>query len=455
MQTVNRVTDFNRLAELDIQHIVHPLTNLHDHQKPGPLIWDRGKDIYLYDPNGTRYLDAAAGMWNVNVGHGRAELAEAAAEQMRRLGYASSFGGFSNQPSIELAEHVARLAPGDLNTILFTAGGSDSNDSAFKLARLYWKEVGRPHKRTIIAHYMGYHGLTLATTQATGIPRYWEMIDPGVAGFAHVMPPYRYRHGQGLSNEEFVAKLIAGLEETIENVGAETVAALIAEPVMGTGGGIVPPDSYLPHVRKLCDRYDVLLIADEVITGFGRTGRWFAMEHWDVVPDIMTVAKGITSGYVPLGGIILSNRVRAPLYSDPKLTLMHGFTYTGHPVACAIGVRNLEIIEREGLVQRAARVGSHLVAGLAEVGERHDCVGQVRGLGMMAGVEFVLDRTSRAELAQPDWFAPKVSRAAMERGLLCRPMPGSDVLAFSPPLTAEKTDVDRICEILDASIAAV
>lgn len=455
MQAIDHTLDTDRLAELDVQHVVHPLTNLHAHQSSGPLIWDRGEGIYLYDTNGKQYIDAAAGMWNVNVGHGRQELAEVAAAQMSRLEYASSFGGASNQPSIELAEQITRLAPGDLNTVLFTAGGSESNDSAFKLARLYWKQHGLPEKRTIIGRYMGYHGLTLATTQATGIPRYWQLVDPGIPGFAHVSPPYAYRHADGLSDREFVNKLAAELEETIAELGANTIAAFIAEPIMGTGGVLVPPDGYFPRVREICDRHDILLIADEVITGFGRTGSWFAMEHWQVVPDIMTIAKGVSSGYLPLGGVIFSDRVREPLYADPALTFMHGFTYTGHPVACTVGVRNVEIIEREGLIERAARVGTYLIDRLRKIGDRYDCVGEVRGLGMMAGMEFVLDRATRAEAAPSDRIAAKVSRHALERGLICRPMPGSDVLAFSPPLIADERDVDRICEILDEAIAAV
>jgi 4-aminobutyrate--pyruvate transaminase len=455
MQTIERTTSSNRLGELDVRHVVHPLTNLHAHQAQGPIIWDRGEGIYLFDANGKRYIDAAAGMWNVNVGHGRKELAEVAAEQMGRLEYASSFGGASNQPSIELAERVARRAPGDLSTILFTAGGSEANDSAFKLARLYWKQRGQPRKRTIIGRHMGYHGLTLATTQATGIPRYWDLVEPGVDGFAHLSPPYHYRHGQGLDESEFVDRLATEFEETIERLGGDTIAAFIAEPIMGTGGVIVPPDDYFPRVRDICDRHEILLIADEVITGFGRTGTWFAMEQWQVVPDIMTVAKGITSGYLPLGGLIFSERVRDPIYGDPELTFMHGFTYTGHPVACAVGVRNVDIIEREGLVERAARVGPYLIKRLREVGERHECVGEVRGLGMMAGMEFVLDRATRAEAAPADRIAPKISRQALGLGLICRPMPGSDVLAFSPPLIADEGDVDRICEMLDAAIAAV
>jgi 4-aminobutyrate--pyruvate transaminase len=455
MQTVERATTRDRLAAMDIEHVIHPLTNLHAHQTQGPLIWDRGEGIYLYDTNGKEYIDAAAGMWNVNVGHGRAELAEVAAAQMGRLEYASSFGGASNRPSIELAEMVAGLAPGDLNTILFTAGGSESNDSAFKMARLYWKQRGLPTKRTIIARHMGYHGLTLATTQATGIPRYWEMVEPGVEGFVLVSPPYSYRYGEGLTDDAFVDFLANELEETIARLGPEHVAAFIAEPIMGTGGVLVPPPGYFPRLRAICDRYDVLLIADEVITGFGRTGTWFAMQQWDVVPDIMTVAKGISSGYLPLGGVLFSDRVREALYADPALTFMHGFTYTGHPVSCAVAVRNIEILAREGLVPRAARVGDYFLAQLGEIGARHACIGEVRGMGMMAGVEFVLDRATRAEPSQADRLAPSVSRAALKRGLICRPMPGSDVVIFSPPLIAQESDVDLICERFDAAIAAV
>lgn len=455
MQTIVHRTEQDRLADLDIRHVIHPLTNLHAHKVLGPLVWDRGEGIHLYDSNGKRYIDAAAGMWNVNVGHGRAELAEVAAAQMGKLAYASSFGGASNAPSIELAHRVASLTPGDLDTVFFTAGGSEANDSAFKLARLYWKQRGQPTKRTIIGRYMGYHGLTLATTQATGIPRYWDLVEPGVEGFIHVNPPYYYRDGDGLSEAEFVDKLAAELEETISRVGADTIAALIAEPIMGTGGVIDPPDAYFPRIRDICDRHDILLIADEVITGFGRTGTWFGMEQWDVVPDIMTVAKGISSGYVPLGGVILSERVRSPLYDDPELTLMHGFTYTGHPVACAVAVRNIEILEREELVGRSARVGPYFLARLQEIARRHDSVGEVRGRGMMIGVEFVLDRSSRAEAEIGDRIAPKVSRAALSRGLICRPMPGSDVLTFSPPLIAEEVDVDRICDILDEALTSL
>jgi 4-aminobutyrate--pyruvate transaminase len=455
MQTIVRPTRQDQLADLDIRHVLHPLTNLNAHRVQGPLIWERAEGIELIDADGNRYIDGSAGMWNVNVGYGRTELAEVAAQQMSTLPYATTFGGAANAPSIELAARIAALTPGDLDTVFFAGGGSEANDSAFKLARVYWKQLGQPRKRTIIARYMGYHGLTLAATQATGIPRYWDLVEPGVDGFTHVSAPYSFRNGYGLSEEEFVDNLVAELEATIESAGAETIAAMIAEPIMGTGGVIVPPDSYFPRVREILDRYDILLIADEVITGFGRTGTWFGLEQWGVVPDMMTIAKGVTSGYLPLGGVVLSDKVRAPFYDDPSLTLMHGFTYSGHPVACAVGVRNLDIFEREGLVAQSARVGPYFLEQLQALAADYENIGEVRGRGMMIGVEFLVDPETREEVPVSDRLAPKVSKAALGHGLVARLMPGSDVLAFSPPLIATEADVDRIVERFNAALSEV
>lgn len=455
MQTIVRPTRQDQLADLDIRHVLHPLTNLHSHRVQGPLIWDRAEGIELIDADGNRYIDGSAGMWNVNVGYGRTELAEVAAEQMARLPYATSFGGAANAPSIELAAKIASLTPGDLDTVFFAGGGSEANDSAFKLARVYWKQIGQPRKRTIIGRYMGYHGLTLAATQATGIPRYWDLVEPGVDGFTHVSAPYSFRNGWGMSEAEFVDSLIGELEATIEAAGAETIAAMIAEPIMGTGGVIVPPDSYFPRVREVLDRNNILLIADEVITGFGRTGTWFGVEQWGIVPDMMTIAKGVTSGYQPLGGVVLSEKVRAPFYDDPSLTLMHGFTYSGHPVACAVGVRNLDIFEREGLVAQSARVGPYFLDQLQSLAANYENIGEVRGRGMMIGIEFLVDPVTRTEPAVSDRLAPRVSKAALGHGLVARLMPGSDVLAFSPSLIATESDVDRIVERLDAALAEV
>jgi putrescine aminotransferase len=456
MQTVVRQTEAERLSDLDVRHVLHGLTQLNAHRVQGPIIWERGEGIYLYDVDGNQYIDSAAGMWNVNIGHGRKELAEISAEQMSKLEYASTFGSASNRPSIELAAKVASLLPGDLNTVFFAGGGSEANDSAFKLARLYWHQLGRSSKRIILGRNMGYHGLTLATTQATGIKRYWDMVDVHDGGFTHVSAPYMYRDANGRSEEQFVNDLMDELEAKIASVGAENIAAMIAEPIMGTGGVIVPPDSYFPRLREILKANDILLIADEVITGFGRTGTWFGVQQWDLQPDLMTMAKGISSGYLPLAAVALSEEVRAPLYDDPNLWLMHGFTYSGHPVACAVAVRNLEIMEREELIPNSAKVGAYFKHQLEAFAADKPAIGEVRGRGLMLAIELVAPNAVRgADTPLADRLAPRISRAALAHGLVVRAMPGSDVLTFSPPLNITEAETDEIIARLDAAMRDV
>ena len=456
MQTVVRQTEAERLSDLDVRHVLHGLTHLNAHRVQGPIIWERGEGIYLFDVDGHQYIDSAAGMWNVNVGHGRKELADVSAAQMGKLEYASTFGSASNRPSIELAAKVASLLPGDLNTVFFAGGGSEANDSAFKLARLYWHQLGRSTKRIILGRNMGYHGLTLATTQATGIKRYWDMLDVHDGGFTHVSAPYMYRDANGRSETEFVNDLMDELEAKIAAVGAENIAAMIAEPIMGTGGVIVPPDSYFPRLTEILKANDILLIADEVITGFGRTGTWFGVQQWNVQPDLMTMAKGISSGYLPLAAVALSDEVRGPLYDDPNLWLMHGFTYSGHPVACAVAVRNLEIMEREDLIANSAQVGAYFEEQLQAFAADKPAIGEVRGRGLMLAMEM------KAPAAVPgtdtplaDRLAPRISRAALAHGLVVRAMPGSDVLTFSPPLNITTEETDEIITRLDAAMKDV
>ena len=456
MQTVVRQTEAERLSDLDVRHVLHGLTHLNAHRVQGPIIWERGEGIYLFDVDGHQYIDSAAGMWNVNVGHGRKELADVSAAQMGKLEYASTFGSASNRPSIELAAKVASLLPGDLNTVFFAGGGSEANDSAFKLARLYWHQLGRSTKRIILGRNMGYHGLTLATTQATGIKRYWDMLDVHDGGFTHVSAPYMYRDANGRSETEFVNDLMDELEAKIAAVGADNIAAMIAEPIMGTGGVIVPPDSYFPRLTEILKANDILLIADEVITGFGRTGTWFGVQQWNVQPDLMTMAKGISSGYLPLADVALSDEVRGPLYDDPNLWLMHGFTYSGHPVACAVAVRNLEIMEREDLIANSAQVGAYFEEQLRAFAADQPAIGEVRGRGLMLAMEM------KAPAAVPgtdtplaDRLAPRISRAALAHGLVVRAMPGSDVLTFSPPLNITTEETDEIITRLDAGMKDV
>jgi adenosylmethionine-8-amino-7-oxononanoate aminotransferase len=392
-----------------------------------------------------------AGLWNVNVGYGRAELAEVAYEQMKKLAFTSGFSGMTNLPSIQLADKLAGFAYEGLNTTMFTSGGSESNDSAFKTARYYWKRKGKPGKYKVIARKGAYHGVTLAATFATGLEKYHTKYGPAVEGFVQIPAPYPYRFEGELRAGETVGQAAARLlEEAILREGADTVAAFIAEPVMGVGGVIVPPDDYFPLVRVICDKYEVLFISDEVITGFGRTGEWFALKHWNVKPDILSFAKAITSGYAQLGGIQISDEIRETIESAAESeAYMHGYTYSGHAMACAVGLKNIEIMEREDYPRRARELGKRLFDGFSTLKE-FPFVGEVRGLGLIYGVEIVSNKETKA--ADPA-TAAKIFKAAQQRGLRTRPL--GNVLAFAPPLAINEEEVDEIVKRLGGAMDAV
>lgn len=416
-----------------------------------PLVIERGEGVWLYTTDGQKILDGMAGLWNVNAGYGREELAKAAYDQMKKLAFTSGFAGMTNLPSIQLADKLAGFAYEGLNTTMFTSGGSESNDSAFKTARYYWKRKGKPGKYKVIARKGSYHGVTLAGTFATGLEKYHTMFGPAVEGFVHIAAPNPYRFEGELKAGETVGQAAArALEEAILREDADTVAAFIAEPVMGVGGVIVPPDDYFPLVRAICDKYEVLFIADEVITGFGRTGEWFALKHWNVKPDIVSFAKAITSGYAQLGGIQISDEIRETMESAADAeAYMHGFTYSGHAMACAVGLKNLEIMEREKYPKRARELGKRLFAGLQTLRE-FPFVGDVRGLGLIYGVEIVSDKG--AKTADPA-MAMRIFKAAQERGLRSRPL--GNTLAFSPPLSINEDEVDEIVKRLGATMDSV
>lgn len=436
------------LLEQDRQHLLHPLHHPDAHNNP--LIIESGHGVWLRTVDGKEYIDGLAGLWNVLVGHGNTDLADAAREQMSRLAFCSNYIGSSNLPAIELSNKLAGFAYPDLNMTYFTSGGAEANESAFKTVRYYWKRNGKPNKIKIIARQDAYHGVTLATMSATGIAPFWPMFEPRVPNFLHIPAPNPYRFEGDLKEGETIGQAAArALEEAIVREGPDTVAAFIAEPVQGAGGIIVPPDDYFPRVREICDEYDVLFIADEVITGFGRTGDWFALRHWDVQPDIMSFAKGITSGYQPLGGIQVSDRIReAILSAPPKESWMHAYTYSGHPTCCAVALKNLEILEGEGMAERAGKMGERLLSGLHTLTE-FPCVGDVRGIGLMSAVEFVADRESKA----PAGIGDKIRRACLERGLFTRIK--GDIIMFAPPLIISEEEVDRILEILREAIMSV
>ncbi|HEX9017379.1 MAG TPA: aspartate aminotransferase family protein [Chloroflexota bacterium] len=444
--------DSQELLRMDLDHIIHPM---HDrgHNLNGPLIIASGKGATIVDVNGKEYLDAFAGLWCVNVGHGREELAEAAALQMRTIGYASGYAGSSTPPAIELAERLARMAPGDLTATFFTTGGAESNETAFKVARFFWKMSGKPFKTKIISRQRGYHGTTGAAMSATGMSQYWRYFDPVMAGFVHI-PTCHSLHcslpGCG-GGAECTLACANALEQAIQAEDPETVAAFIAEPVTGGGGVIVPPPGYFQRIREICDKYDVLLIADEVITGFGRTGKMFAQETFGFQADLMSFAKGVTSAYQPLGGVMLNERVHQVFRELPAgVTFSHAYTYAGHPVCCAVALKNLDIIEREGLAENAAAMGERLLGGLREL-ESLPMVAEVRGIGLMAAVELGADK--KGNPLPPEMGAgEKMRRHLLEHGVLTRVR--GDTLMMAPPLIVTADQVDFLVNAVGEAVKA-
>jgi putrescine aminotransferase len=440
----------SRLYELDRTHWLHPQGDLGAPAGTIPqVVFASGHGAMLTDVEGREYIDGMASLWNVNVGYGRAELADAAATQMKTLAFTSAYGGFGGAPTVELAARLAELAPGDLEVTFFASGGAEANDTAYKVARLFWKLRGEPERVNIISRIRDYHGLTYGATSATGLANFWKGFEPLAPGFLHAPAPDPYRYaGEGSAGEAYVK----ALEDVVLKAGPQTVAAVVAEPVQGAGGVIVPPADYFPLLRKVCDRYGLLLIADEVITGFGRTGRWFGLQHWNVQADLMIFAKGVTSGYLPLSGVMLTRSVHETLMSL-KGPFMHGFTYSGHPTACAVALRNLQILEEEHLVERAAERGAYLQERLQTL-RSHEIVGDVRGLGLVGGVELVRDRATKASFDASVGAARRVAVAALEQGVIVRALSG-DVLAMSPPFVISKEQIDRIVAVLDGAIARV
>jgi len=437
-------------TQSDLAHLIHPLYHPTDHQEP--RIWVEGRGALMKDINGVEVIDGLGGLWNVNIGHGRRELGEAAMQQMSTLAYCSSYTGSSNLPAIELAERLSRIVYPSINTFFFTSGGAESTESSFKTARFYWKAQGKPNKVKVISRMLAYHGVTMAAMSATGIPDYWKMFEPRVPNFVHIASPYPYRFEGGDATTSQGVAAANLLEEAILREGPDTVGAFIAEPVQGAGGVIVPQDDYFPRIREICDKYDVLLISDEVITGFGRTGTWFGLEHWGVEPDIMQFAKGITSGYVPLGGIGVSDKIKAAIdTTPPDQRWMHAYTYSGHPTCCAVALANLKIIEEEGLVQRAAEMGNRLLEGLHTLDDMLG-VGEVRGLGMMAAVELVADKATKQEFPSAAKVGAQVQREMNQRGLYTRAR--GDVICLAPPLVTTAAQIDRIVEIVREAIPA-
>lgn len=447
-------SDHETLVARDVAHLIHPVTSPREMARHGPRIVVEADGWMLTDDRGNRIIDGFAGLWCVTVGHGRREIVDAVRAQMETLEYFTTFHGQSHPVAIVLAERLAAMFPPEhgLGHVMFASGGSEANETLFKLVRLHWALRGEPRKKTIVARHHGYHGLTLATMAATGImPMHWN-FDPEPAGFAHVPAPYCYKCDLGLTYPGCELACAKALEALIEERGADTIGAFVAEPVIGAGGIIPPPPEYFPMVRDICDRHDVLLIIDEVVCGFGRTGTMFGFQQWNVRPDMVTLAKGLTSGYLPLGASVVSDAVWATIEEKlpEQMPFSHGFTYMGHPACCAAALANLDLVERENLPGNAARVGAHLLRRMKEL-ERFESVGEVRGMGLMVGVELVADAATRRGFANPHAACTRVEHVAWERGLYCRAM-GIEVVGLAPPLTIDVETADRMVEILAGAI---
>ncbi|MBV9577486.1 MAG: aspartate aminotransferase family protein [Chloroflexi bacterium] len=453
--TSSEPVDVDQVLRADREHLIHPLYHPTDHSQPMVIV--RGEGAEVIDAGGKRYFDALSGLWNVNVGHGRAELATVAAEQMSTLAFNNNYVGFANIPSAQLAEKLVDLTYSNLNAVYFTTAGAESNESAFKTARFFWKLLGKPDKVKVISRRWGYHGVTMAAASATGLPTYHRMFAPLVPNFIQTIAPYRFRceletGGTRPCTAPHEHDYAAALEQTLIEENPDTVAAILAEPVQGAGGVIVPPDDYWPKLRQIADRHHVLLIADEVITGFGRTGKWFALDHWGVQPDIMSFAKGVTSAYLPLGGIMVSHQIQNAINEAPlDLKFTHAATYSGHPVCCAVGLANVAIIEREGLVSRAAEVGSRFLDLLRRQLEPLKTVGQVRGLGMMEAVELAdPDATGAAYYDNAVPVAARVVANCVANGILLRRI--NNTIVMAPPLISTEDQLRRLVEVLAESI---
>ncbi|MGH1479609.1 MAG: aminotransferase [Geminicoccales bacterium] len=446
------------LEELDRQSFFHPYTALADHQEKGVRVISEADGVWVRDPNGKRYLDAVAGLWCVNIGYGRTEVADAIYEQAKKLPYFHTFSSMGTEPSIRLADRLIRLAPDGMSKVLFGNTGSDANDTNIKLVWYYNNLRGLPEKKKIIARDKGYHGVTVASASLTGLPLLHKTFNLPIADILHVSCPDPYRvKPEGMSERDFSKHLAKELDETIEREGPGTVAAFIAEPVMGAGGVHVPPEGYFDEIQPVLKKHDVLLIADEVICGFGRLGHWFGSNLYNIKPDIITIAKGLTSGYVPMSASLVGDKVWEVMIDRSKDVgpFGHGYTYGGHPVAAAAAMANIDILERDGLVDNAAKVGAYMQRRMREALCDHPLVGHVRGVGLILGIEFVADKANKRSFEGGDKIAPKVSQEAYADGLIARPLPGGDIIAVSPPLTITEEEVDITVRGLEIALDRV
>jgi L-2,4-diaminobutyrate transaminase len=442
----------DELALWDRESFFHPSTHLAQHARgeTPSLIMRGGEGVFIEDRDGTRFLDAFAGLYCVNVGYGRPEIAEAIAEQARELAYYHSYMGHGTETSITLAKMIMDRAPANMSKVYFGLGGSDANETNVKLVWYYNNVLGRTAKKKIISRWRGYHGSGLMTGSLTGLELFHKAFDLPLPQVLHTEAPYYYRRPRAeMSEAEFTAHCVAELEALIDRENADTIAAFIGEPMLGTGGIVPPPKGYWPAIQEVLRRHDILLIADEVVTGFGRLGSMFGSDHYGIEADIITIAKGLTSAYAPLSGSIVSNRVWKVLEqgTDAMGPIGHGWTYSAHPIGAAAGIANLKLIDSLGLVANAGEVGNYLIRSMREALGDHPNVGDIRGEGMLCAVEFVSDRETRRAFDPARKVVPQIVGRMLSQGrVIARAMPQGDILGFAPPLCLTREEADRIVE---------
>ncbi|RMC31204.1 aspartate aminotransferase family protein [Paracoccus alkanivorans] len=450
----------DKLAEWDRESFFHPSTHLAQFARgeAAQRIVTGGEGVFIQDRDGTRLLDGFAGLYCVNVGYGRKEIAEAIADQARELSYYHAYAGHGSEASITLAKMVMDRAPKGMARVYFGLGGSDANETNIKLVWYYNNILGRPEKKKIISRWRGYHGSGLMTGSLTGLELFHKKFDLPLAQVIHTEAPYYYRRPQlDMSEADFVAHCVEQLEALIAREGADTIAAFIGEPVLGTGGIVPPPAGYWPAIQKVLDRHDILLISDEVVTGFGRLGTMFGSDHYGMKPDLITSAKGLTSAYAPLSASIVGQRMWDVLMqgTDENGVIGHGWTYSAHPIGAAAGIANLKLIDELGLVKNAGETGNYFWQTMREALGDHPNVGEVRGEGMLCAVELVAEKEKRQFFDASEGKGAKVVAAMLKRGVIARAMPQGDILGFAPPLCLTRAEADQIVSVTRDSVAEV
>ncbi|WP_248797979.1 aspartate aminotransferase family protein [Pseudomonas sp. MWU13-2105] len=440
--------------DLSRDHHLAPFSDFKQLKVKGPRIITHAKGVYLWDSEGHQILDGMAGLWCVAIGYGRDELADAASKQMRELPYYNLFFQTAHPPVLELAKVISEIAPAGMNHVFFTGSGSEGNDTMLRMVRHYWAIKGQPNKKVIISRKNGYHGSTVAGASLGGMTYMHEQGDLPIPGIVHIPQPYWFAEGGDMSPEEFGVWAANQLEEKILELGVDNVGAFIAEPIQGAGGVIVPPDSYWPRIKEILAKYDILFVADEVICGFGRTGEWFGSDFYGLKPDMMTIAKGLTSGYIPMGGLIVRDEVVAVLNEGGDFN--HGFTYSGHPVAAAVALENIRILREEKIIERVhSETAPYLQKRLRELND-HPLVGEVRGVGLLGAIELVKDKATRARY-EGKGVGMICRQFCFDNGLIMRAV--GDTMIIAPPLVISKTEIDELVakarKCLDLTLSAL